>query len=127
MIDDRIVYDYFTGGMFWDALPVGIEDVERIEVVRGAVSSLYGANAVTGVIHISTKRAKSNSQTNTRLTLGSKNSEILHLSADKRIESVSMRLSAISEKRERYENSYFSFADRDYKNSDDIALTSTNK
>jgi iron complex outermembrane receptor protein len=127
MIDDRIVYDYFTGGMFWDALPVGIEDVERIEVVRGAVSSLYGANAVTGVIHILTKRSKSNSQTNTSLTLGSKNSEILHLSADKRFESVSMRLSAISEKRERYENSYFSFADRNYKNVDDIEITSTNK
>jgi iron complex outermembrane receptor protein len=127
MIDNRIVYDYFTGGIFWDALPVGIEDVERIEVVRGAVSSLYGANAVTGVIHIFTKRAKSNSQIKASLTLGSKNSEILHLSADKRFESVSMRLSAISEKRERYQNSYFSFADREYKNVNDIVLTSTNK
>jgi iron complex outermembrane receptor protein len=127
MIDNRIVYDYFTGGIFWDALPLGIEDVQRIEIVRGAVSSLYGANAVTGVIHIFTKRAESNSQIKTSLTLGSKNSEILHLSADKRFESVSMRLSAISEKRERYENSYFSFADRDYKNSEDIVLTSTNK
>ncbi|MGK0249715.1 MAG: iron complex outermembrane receptor protein [Oleispira sp.] len=126
MIDNRIVYDYFTGGIFWDALPVGIEDVERIEVVRGAVSSLYGANAVTGVIHIFTKRAASNSQIKTSLTLGSKNSEILHLSADKRFESLSMRLSAVSEKRERYENSYFSFVDRDYKNVDDIELTSTN-
>jgi iron complex outermembrane receptor protein len=127
MIDNRIVYDYFTGGVFWDALPVGIEDVDRIEVVRGAVSSLYGANAVTGVIHIFTKRAASDSQIKTSLTLGSKNSEILHLSADKRFESVSMRLSAISEKRERYENSYFSFADRNYKNVDDIEITSTNK
>jgi iron complex outermembrane receptor protein len=127
MIDNRIVYDYFTGGIFWDALPVGIEDVERIEVVRGAVSSLYGANAVTGVIHIFTKRAESNNHIKTSLTFGSKNSEILHLSADNRFESVSMRLSAISEKRERYENSYFSFADREYKNVGDIVLTSTNK
>jgi iron complex outermembrane receptor protein len=127
MIDNRIVYDYFTGGIFWDALPLGIEDVQRIEIVRGAVSSLYGANAVTGVIHIFTKRAESNRHIKTSLTLGSKNSEILHLSADKQFESVSMRLSAVSEKRERYENSYFSFTDRDYKNVDDIEITSTNK
>jgi iron complex outermembrane receptor protein len=127
MIDNRIVYDYFTGGIFWDALPVSIEDVERIEVVRGAVSALYGANAVTGVIHIFTKRAINNSHIKTSLTLGSKNSEILHFSADKQFESVSMRLSMVSEKRERYENSYFSFADRDYKNVDDIEITSTNK
>jgi iron complex outermembrane receptor protein len=127
MIDNRIVFDYFTGGIFWDTLPIGIKDVERIEVVRGAVSSLYGANAVTGVIHIFTKRAEKDSHIKASLTVGSKNSEIVHVSADKQFETISMRLSAMSEKRDRYENSYFSFTDREYKNPDDIILISSNE
>jgi len=54
MIDSRIVYSYFTGGTFWEALPVDVLDVERIEIVRGPASALYGSNAVTGVINIIT-------------------------------------------------------------------------
>lgn len=127
MIDNRVVYDYFTGGIFWDTLPISVEDIDRIEVVRGAVSSLYGANAVTGVIHIFTKRAHAGSQVKARLIVGSKNSEIVHASAEKEFENLSFRLSAMSEKRDRYDDSYFSFADREYKNADDIVLTSTNE
>ncbi|MEH6447793.1 MAG: TonB-dependent receptor plug domain-containing protein [Oleispira sp.] len=127
MIDNRIVFDYFTGGIFWDTLPISVEDVERIEVVRGAVSSLYGANAVTGVIHIFTKRAGNDSHIKTSLTVGSKNSEIVHASAEKQFEALSVRLSAMSEKRDRYENSYFSFADREYQKIDDITLTASDE
>jgi iron complex outermembrane receptor protein len=127
MIDNRIVFDYFTGGIFWDTLPISVEDVERIEVVRGAVSSLYGANAVTGVIHIFTKRAGNDSHIKTSLTVGSKNSEIVHASAEKQFEKISIRLSAMSEKRDRYENSYFSFADREYQKNDDITLVASNE
>jgi iron complex outermembrane receptor protein len=57
MIDNRIVYSYFSGGTFWEALPVDLIDVERIEVVRGPASALYGPNAVTGVINIITSHA----------------------------------------------------------------------
>ncbi len=127
MIDNRVVFDYFTGGIFWDTLPISVEDVDRIEVVRGAVSSLYGANAVTGVIHIFTKRAGNDSLINTSLTVGSKNSEIMHASAEKQFEVLSVRLSAMSEKRDRYDNSYFSFADRKYKKIENITLTSSNE
>lgn len=127
MIDNRVVFDYFTGGIFWDTLPISVEDVDRIEVVRGAVSSLYGANAVTGVIHIFTKRAGNDSPIKTSLTVGSKNSEIVHASAEKQFEVLSVRLSAMSEQRDRYENSYFSFADREYQKIDDITLTSSNE
>jgi iron complex outermembrane receptor protein len=55
MIDGRIVYDYYSGGTFWETLPIGIHDVERIEVVRGPASALYGPNAVQGVVNIITK------------------------------------------------------------------------
>ncbi len=56
MVDGRPVFNYGTGAMFWEALPIGIEDIERIEVVRGASSALYGSNAVTGVINIITEK-----------------------------------------------------------------------
>ena len=57
MIDNRIVYSYFTGGTFWETFPVDLNDIERIEVVRGPASALYGPNAVTGVINIITTNA----------------------------------------------------------------------
>ncbi|MDR1667087.1 MAG: TonB-dependent receptor plug domain-containing protein [Bacteroidales bacterium] len=57
MLDGRIIYTHTTGGMFWETLPIGISDVEKIEVIRGAASAMYGANAVTGVINIITKKS----------------------------------------------------------------------
>jgi iron complex outermembrane receptor protein len=60
MIDNRIVYSYFTGGTFWETFPVDLNDIERIEVVRGPVSALYGPNAATGVINIITSHAARN-------------------------------------------------------------------
>lgn len=55
MINSRPVYNSINGGTFWESLPVDFADIDRIEVVRGAASALYGANAVTGVINIITK------------------------------------------------------------------------
>ncbi|MDR1864304.1 MAG: TonB-dependent receptor plug domain-containing protein [Bacteroidales bacterium] len=57
MIDGRTVYTYTTGGTFWEMLAIGLGDIERIEVIRGASSVMYGANAVTGVINIITKKS----------------------------------------------------------------------
>jgi iron complex outermembrane receptor protein len=56
MIDDRPVYNYFQGGTFWEALPIGIHDIERIEVIKGPATALYGPNAMSGVINIITKK-----------------------------------------------------------------------
>lgn len=120
MIDKRVVFDYFNGALFWGNLPIGIEDIERIEVVRGAVSSLYGANAVTGVIHIFTKRAKDKASINTSISVGNTNSTIANLVAEMSFDTTSIRLSARSEKRDRYEDTYFSFSDREYLEPDDI-------
>lgn len=55
MIDGRPVYNYAHGGTFWETLPVGLQDIDRIEVVRGPSSALYGPNAVSGVVNIITK------------------------------------------------------------------------
>ena len=56
MIDGRVMHDYGIGAMFAENIPIAIEDIERIEVVRGACSALYGANAVNGVINIITRK-----------------------------------------------------------------------
>lgn len=59
LIDGRSVYTPFFSGTYWDAQPpVFMEDIERIEVIRGPGAALWGANAVNGVINIITKSAK---------------------------------------------------------------------
>ena len=58
MIDGRPVYSYLRGGTFWETLPIDLNDVERIEVVRGPAAALYGPNAVNGVINIITRQIK---------------------------------------------------------------------
>jgi iron complex outermembrane receptor protein len=57
MIDNRPVFNYAFGGILWETLPVTFSDIDRIEVVRGPSSALYGPNAVTGVINIITRKA----------------------------------------------------------------------
>jgi iron complex outermembrane receptor protein len=58
VIDGRSVYSPEESGVYWEALDVMLEDVERIEVIRGPGGALWGANAVNGVINIITKRAR---------------------------------------------------------------------
>ncbi len=58
MIDNRPVYSYLRGGTFWETLPVDINDVEKIEVIRGPAAALYGPNAVNGVVNIITRHTK---------------------------------------------------------------------
>jgi len=57
LVDGRQVYNEFYGSVLWDALPVSLEDIERIEVIRGPGSFLYGPNAMHGVINIVTRSA----------------------------------------------------------------------
>lgn len=58
LIDGRAVYSPLFSGVFWDAQEVMLEDVERIEVISGPGTTLWGANAVNGVINVITRGAQ---------------------------------------------------------------------
>ncbi|HEY2661556.1 MAG TPA: TonB-dependent receptor [Caulobacteraceae bacterium] len=57
LIDGRSVYTPFANGVFWDSQDTPPENIERIEVISGPGATLWGANAVNGVINIITRRS----------------------------------------------------------------------
>ena len=57
LIDGVAMFNIVAAPIDWNGLPVPVDAIERIEIVRGPSSSLYGANAQTGVIAITTRRA----------------------------------------------------------------------
>ncbi len=58
LIDGRSVYNEEYGGVFWDTEQVPVEDIERIEVIRGPGAAMWGTNAVNGVINVITKSSR---------------------------------------------------------------------
>ncbi len=57
MIDGRTVYSPSFSGVYWDAQDTMMDDIERIEVIRGPGATTWGSNAVNGVINVITKSA----------------------------------------------------------------------
>src|SRR5207253_9835306 len=58
LIDGRTIYTPLFSGVFWDVQDVPLADIDRIEVISGPGATLWGANAVNGVINVITKKAK---------------------------------------------------------------------
>ena len=61
LIDGRTVYSPLFSGVYWDMQDVLPDDIDRIEVISGPGATLWGANAVNGVINIITRSAASSS------------------------------------------------------------------
>lgn len=57
MMDGRVVYSPLFSGVFWDAQNTVLDDIDRIEVISGPAGTLWGSNAVNGVINITTRSA----------------------------------------------------------------------
>src|SRR5207249_2040163 len=57
LLDGRSLYTPLFAGTYWEAQDTILEDVERIEVVRGPGGTLWGANAVNGIVNVITKEA----------------------------------------------------------------------
>src|SRR6266436_3082149 len=58
VIDGRNVYSPFSAGVYWEVQDTLLEDVDRIEIIRGPGATIWGVNAVNGVINIITRSAK---------------------------------------------------------------------
>ncbi len=73
LVDGRSVYLDFIGSTVWASLPVTLDEIERIEVIRGPGSAIYGANAFAGVVNIITKTpGDPDNQDSLRVTAGSR-------------------------------------------------------
>lgn len=70
LVDGRSVYSPLFSGVFWDAQDVLVTDIARIEVISGPGATIWGANAVNGVINIITKSAADTQGGRARLTAG---------------------------------------------------------
>ena len=57
MVDGRSVYTPTFAGVFWETFDIPLEDIERIEVIRGPGGTQWGSNAVNGVVNVITKKA----------------------------------------------------------------------
>ncbi len=66
--DGRSIYTPMYSGVFWESIDVPLENIERIEVIRGPGASIWGANAVNGVINIITRGARDSQ--GTRVAVG---------------------------------------------------------
>ncbi|WP_396600849.1 TonB-dependent receptor plug domain-containing protein [Algibacter sp. R77976] len=124
MIDNRIVYSYFSGGTFWETLPVDLNDIERIEVVRGPASALYGPNAVTGVINIITSHANNKGK---NISVSSQMGTNKAKNASVNIgynwnDKTKLSFSGNFTERYRFDNQYYDFIRKDYVGVDSLTM-----
>ncbi len=70
LIDGRTVYTPLFSGVFWEAQDVVLQDVERIEVISGPSTALWGSNAVNGLIHVITRDAAQTQGPSVRASAG---------------------------------------------------------
>ncbi len=117
MVDGRKVFNNMNGGTFWETLPVSITDVERIEIIRGASTALYGPNAVNGVVNIITKRAQDKAITvDGNLMAGNVGTQIADFAINNSFSEnkLKTRISANYEKRDRFTEDYYNWVDGTY-------------
>ena len=127
MIDNRVVYSYFSGGTLWETFPVDLNDVERIEIVRGPASALYGPNAVTGVINIITSHAnKQGVNISATGRLGTNNAKNANVNIGYNWnDKTKLSFSGNFTERRRFDDAYFDFNKKDYTDIDNLTLTVT--
>lgn len=76
LIDGRSVYTVYFGGTRWENLDMVLNDIERIEIIRGPGASIWGHNAVNGVINIITKHSQDTQQGLLTVTAGNEERNI---------------------------------------------------
>ncbi|NJO03501.1 MAG: TonB-dependent receptor plug domain-containing protein [Bacteroidia bacterium] len=116
MIDSRPVYNYFSGSTFWESLPIDIQDLDRIEIIRGPSAALYGPNAINGVIHLITRRPESNgAYTMANLQVGNHGTLVAQGAYGfKFTDQLTVIASASTTRRNRHSSDFFSLGGREY-------------
>jgi outer membrane receptor protein involved in Fe transport len=76
LIDGRTIYDDWSGSIAWDGLPMNLDEVGQVEVIRGPASAVWGANAMNGVINIITKPPREMLGTTFALGIGTFNRSV---------------------------------------------------
>ena len=111
MIDNRPVFNNNLGGTFWEALPIDLNDVERIEIVRGPSAPLFGPNAVSGVINIITRKAGENKTlVSATVMAGTPATTIANASVGKNTGKWSFLASGNFQNRERFSSDFYNNA-----------------
>ncbi|MCE1184784.1 MAG: TonB-dependent receptor [Rhodocyclales bacterium] len=107
LIDGRSVYTPNTfGGADWSALPITLDEIERVEVVRGTNSNAYGANAFLGVINIITRHTSQDRGSSAAFNLGNRGIVDTRLTWTGGNESMGTRLSFASSRDQGFEHIY---------------------
>jgi outer membrane receptor protein involved in Fe transport len=70
LLDGRSLYQDFFGFVMWDFLPVNLNEIKQIEVIRGPASAVWGANALNGVVNVITKSPREMQGTSAILGIG---------------------------------------------------------
>ena len=70
LLDGRSLYQDFFGFVMWDFLPVNLNEIKQIEVIRGPASAVWGANALNGVVNVITKSPREMQGTSAILGVG---------------------------------------------------------
>ncbi len=76
LIDGRSVYSTLQSGVFWDGRTIMLEDIERIEIISGPGGSLFGANAVNGIVNVITRSAADTQGGLGQLSVGTEDSTL---------------------------------------------------
>ena len=111
LVDGRSVYNPAYGQVLWRALPVTLNEIERIEVVRGPNAAIDGANAFQATIHIITRHAAAERGSVVQAGVGENAARDLIASLSKQVGDLSFRLSAQYRHDDLFDKNYYPRAD----------------
>lgn len=102
MIDGRTVYTPIFAGVYWNMQDILLDDIDQIEIIRGPGGTMWGANAVNGVINILTKKASETQGTQISFIGGSQERNVIARYGGKINENTSFRVFAKGKHLENY-------------------------
>ncbi|TAH20083.1 MAG: hypothetical protein EAZ08_06740 [Cytophagales bacterium] len=109
LLDNMPLNQSFNGEIFWEAIPVGIYDIEKIEVLTAPLGTLYGQNALTGIIQIFSRQSREDGIRLQANVQGSNSNDYIHNVAIqyRKNEKLSLRLAGNYVTNRRFEDTYY--------------------